>query len=48
MRDGTPGEANGVHTVSVEHKLGIHASPTCVLDFQESTGYLVGGRGPTA
>ena len=43
--DGVPGDANGVHTVSVEHKLGIHASPTCVLDFQESTGYLLGEVG---
>ncbi|MCK7581600.1 MAG: hypothetical protein MZV65_42225 [Chromatiales bacterium] len=27
--DGTPGERNDVHCVSIEHKLGIHASPTC-------------------
>ena len=29
-------------TVGLEHKLGIHASPTCVLQFEEATGYLVG------
>ena len=39
---GNPGELNGVRTVSVEHKLGIHGSPTCVLDFSNSVGYLVG------
>ncbi|MBT8423167.1 MAG: acyl-CoA dehydrogenase [Gammaproteobacteria bacterium] len=43
--DSSPGEINGVHTVSIEHKLGIHASPTCVLDFQNSTGYLLGEVG---
>ena len=31
--DGTPGERNDVFPVSVEHKIGIHASPTCVLAF---------------
>ena len=40
--DGTPGERNAVETVSIEHKLGIHASPTCVLSFDRSIGYLVG------
>jgi alkylation response protein AidB-like acyl-CoA dehydrogenase len=40
--DGTPGERNTVETVSIEHKLGIHASPTCVLSFDNATGYLVG------
>jgi len=40
--DGTLGERNAVHTVSVEHKLGIHASPTCVLDYDNATGWLVG------
>jgi hypothetical protein len=42
--DGTPGERNAVHTVSVEHKLGIHASPTCVLDYDNATGWLVGDQ----
>ncbi len=40
--DGTLGERNAVETVAVEHKLGIHASPTCVLQFEGATGYLVG------
>lgn len=41
-KEGTPGERNNVETVSIEHKLGIHASPTCVLAFENATGYLVG------
>jgi 3-(methylthio)propanoyl-CoA dehydrogenase len=48
--DGTLGERNDVRCLSIEHKLGIHASPTCVLAFGEkqgALGYLVGepGRG---
>ena len=43
--DGSAGAANGVHTASIEHKLGIHASPTCVLDFQDAKGYLIGELG---
>ncbi|MFD5228687.1 acyl-CoA dehydrogenase [Streptomyces qaidamensis] len=42
--DGGLGERNTVHTVSLEHKLGIHASPTCVLDYDDATGWLVGAR----
>ncbi|KQZ10868.1 acyl-CoA dehydrogenase [Agromyces sp. Root1464] len=40
--DGSIGERNGVHTVGVEHKMGIHGSPTCVLSYEDATGYLVG------
>ena len=40
--DGRIGARNSVECVSIEHKLGIHGSPTCVLSFEESTGYLVG------
>jgi hypothetical protein len=40
--DGTPGERNGVRPISVEHKLGIHGSPTCVMAFDRAVGYLVG------
>ena len=40
--DGTPGAANGVRCVSIEHKMGIKASPTCVLAFEHSVGWLVG------
>ena len=43
--DGTAGERNDVKCVSIERKLGIHASPTCVLSYGEgkgAVGYLVG------
>jgi alkylation response protein AidB-like acyl-CoA dehydrogenase len=43
--DGTPGERNDAWCVSIEHKLGIHASPTAVMSFGDhggATGYLVG------
>ncbi len=42
--DGSPGKRNGVTTVSVEHKLGIHGSPTCVLAFENAVGFLVGEK----
>lgn len=43
--DGTLGERNDVRCVSLEHKLGIHASPTCVMSYGDNDGaigYLVG------
>jgi alkylation response protein AidB-like acyl-CoA dehydrogenase len=43
--DGSVGARNDVHCVSIEHKLGINASPTAVLQFGDhggATGYLVG------
>ena len=43
--DGSLGARNDVELVSIEHKIGIHASPTCVLSFgpnEGATGYLVG------
>jgi acyl-CoA dehydrogenase len=43
--DGSLGARNEVRCVSIEHKLGIHASPTCVLAFGDkdgAIGYLVG------
>lgn len=40
--DGSLGERNGVQTLSLEHKLGIHGSPTCVLSYEDATGYLIG------
>lgn len=40
--DGSLGDKNGVVCQSIEHKLGIKASPTCVLDYDEATGYIVG------
>jgi 3-(methylthio)propanoyl-CoA dehydrogenase len=43
--DGSSGQRNDAHCVSLEHKLGIHASPTCVMSFGDqggAIGYLVG------
>ncbi|WKZ11944.1 MAG: acyl-CoA dehydrogenase [Gammaproteobacteria bacterium] len=40
--EGEPGERNSVVPVSVEHKLGIHGSPTCVMAFENAVGYLIG------
>ena len=40
--DGTLGERNGARCASIEHKLGIHASPTAVMVFEDAVGYLVG------
>ena len=45
--DGSLGERNDVRCVSIEHKLGIHASPTCVMaygDDEGAIGYLVGEK----
>ena len=39
---GNPGRRNSLRVVSLEHKLGIHGSPTCVMQFDEATGWLVG------
>ena len=41
--DGSLGEANRVRAVSLEGKLGIHGSPTCVMEYDDALGYLVGG-----
>jgi acyl-CoA dehydrogenase len=46
--DGSTGDRNDVYATSVEHKLGIHASPTCVMNFGDgdgAIGYLVGEEG---
>ncbi len=43
--DGNPGERNDLRCVSLEHKLGIHASPTCVMAYGDAggaTGFLIG------
>jgi alkylation response protein AidB-like acyl-CoA dehydrogenase len=43
--DGSIGQENGVRTVSLEHKMGIRVSPTCVISYGETTpsvGYLIG------
>jgi len=41
-RDGNVGDANAVRCGSIEHKMGIHGSATCVLNFDGAQGYLVG------
>ena len=40
--DGSLGERNGVQAGSIEHKMGIKASATCVMNFDNATGFLVG------
>ncbi|PYG28911.1 acyl-CoA dehydrogenase [Pelagimonas varians] len=40
--DGSIGDRNAVRCVSIEHKLGITASPTAVLEFEGATGFLIG------
>ncbi|MES3091049.1 acyl-CoA dehydrogenase [Sphingomonas aerolata] len=45
--DGTPGDFNDVRVVSIEHKMGLHASPTCVLSFGDTDdciGELIGAE----
>jgi alkylation response protein AidB-like acyl-CoA dehydrogenase len=36
------GTRNGIRCSGVEHKMGIHGSPTCVMDLEDAEGYLVG------
>ncbi|WP_419533632.1 acyl-CoA dehydrogenase C-terminal domain-containing protein [Endozoicomonas sp.] len=36
------GESNGVSCGSIEHKMGIHGNATCVMNFDDATGYLIG------
>lgn len=40
--DSSLGERNSLEAVSIEHKLGIHGCATCVMNFEDATGYLVG------
>ena len=39
---GGVGDRNGVSCGSLEHKMGIHGNSTCVMNFDEATGYLIG------
>ena len=41
-RDGTQGERNAVRCGSIEHKMGIHGSSTCVMNFDGAQGWLIG------
>jgi alkylation response protein AidB-like acyl-CoA dehydrogenase len=40
--DGKPGERNSVAAGAIEHKMGIHACSTCVMNFDGAEGYLIG------
>ncbi|MEM1300520.1 MAG: acyl-CoA dehydrogenase family protein, partial [Pseudomonadota bacterium] len=40
--DGEPGLANSLRVVSLEHKLGLHGSPTAVMEYDGATGWMVG------
>ena len=40
--DGNPGERNAVSCGSIEEKMGIHGNSTCVMNYDEATGYLIG------
>ncbi|MEM7060908.1 MAG: acyl-CoA dehydrogenase family protein [Pseudomonadota bacterium] len=40
--DGEPGVANSLKPISLEHKLGLHGSPTCVMEYDKATGWMVG------
>ena len=40
--DGTPGARNGVSVGNIEEKMGIHGNSTCVMNYDSSTGYLLG------
>jgi len=42
--NGEPGIANSLRAVSLEHKLGLHGSPTAVMEFDRATGWLVGAE----
>ena len=42
--EGGPGQRNDVRTLSLEHKLGIHASPTCVLSYEDAIGWRIGDK----
>ena len=42
--DGALGASNSLKVVSLEHKLGIHGSPTCVMQYDNATGWLVGSE----
>lgn len=43
-RDWTPGERNAATVGGVEHKMGLKASPTCVLNLDGAQGFMVGGE----
>ena len=40
--DGSLGARNGVTCGAIEHKMGIHSNATCVLNYENATGFLIG------
>jgi len=40
--DGRPGERNSLQAIGLEHKMGIHGSPTCTMEYDKATGWLLG------
>ncbi|MEJ8473345.1 acyl-CoA dehydrogenase C-terminal domain-containing protein [Roseibium algae] len=40
--DGNPGALNGVSCGALEHKMGIHGNATCLMNYDEATGWLIG------
>ncbi|MCM2472726.1 acyl-CoA dehydrogenase [Rhizobium sp. CG5] len=42
--DGSVGTRNGVSCGAIEHKMGIHGNSTCVMNYDEATGYLIGAE----
>ena len=42
--DGTIGQRNGISTGSIESKMGIKGSATCVLNFDDASGYMIGSK----
>jgi acyl-CoA dehydrogenase len=42
--DGSIGERNGVVCGAIEHKMGIHGNSTCVMNYDDATGYLLGAE----
>lgn len=43
--NGEPGVSNDLKVVSLEHKLGLHGSPTCVMQYDGAKGWMVGAEG---
>jgi acyl-CoA dehydrogenase len=43
--NGNAGVANSLKVVSLEHKMGLHGSPTCVMQYDGATGWMVGSEG---
>ncbi|MBT6190564.1 MAG: acyl-CoA dehydrogenase, partial [Tateyamaria sp.] len=43
--NGNVGVANALKVVSLEHKMGLHGSPTCVMQYDGATGWMIGSEG---